>query len=294
MIETIISKEDINALHLIGIRVFGNIRTFEGDIWLEYIDSMALNFKSRIGKTKSAFMRYFLDLELKRLLIYEKKLSLKARHSFIVSKKDKLFIGAENINVIQLGLDLSKYVRSRNEALDKYIVFSGNMSYHPNIVSTLWFIENCWPILKKHQTNIKLVIAGRNPADSILNLAKFDGQIRVTGEVEDMGVILSKATVAIAPMQSGSGMQLKILEAMGCSVPVVTTSLGLGDIDAVSNKEVKVADTPSEFTQAVVDLCDDNTLNYEIGAAGNQYLKRAHSNEVISSQFIDIVSPKAV
>jgi glycosyltransferase involved in cell wall biosynthesis len=87
-------------------------------------------------------------------------------------------------------------------------------------------------------------------------------------------------------MQAGSGMQLKILEAMACSVPVVTTTLGLGDIDADIDQEILVGDNENSFSSKVIELMLDDQLNKKIGTNGKSYLFQNHCRSVISKQFI--------
>lgn len=103
-----------------------------------------------------------------------------------------------------------------------------------------------------------------NPSKKVCELSLCNGII-VTGFVKSMPEILNKATVAIVPMQSGSGMQSKILEAMSCELPVVTTTLGLRDIEARPGEEICVADTADEFAETVVTLLKSPEMAERIG-----------------------------
>ena len=133
----------------------------------------------------------------------------------------------------------------------------------------------------------KLLIVGSNPTASVKKLAENNESIIVKGYVESVSKEISKATVAIAPMQLGSGMQFKILEAMACGVPVVTTPMGLGDIAAKKNEAILVAEDPTEFSRHVINLIGDSTLNFKIGAAGYQYVKNYHDIEILNTKFLN-------
>lgn len=287
----IVNSERISAVHCIGIRVSQNIPIpiHNGKLWFEFIDSMALNFHARRNATRSLIIRWLLNVEHTRLLKYEKAVAKHSCHSFVVAAKDRDYIGSKNLAVIQLGLDLSRYLRERKQDSNRFIVFSGNMSYAPNVISTLWFVKNCWQKVKNSVPDVKFFIVGRDPSVAIRKLSRSDNRIVVTGSVDDMGDILARSTVAIAPMQAGSGMQLKILEAMACSVPVLTTTLGLGDIDAHIDEEIKVADDPDMFSQTLIHLCGNRSLNYSVGESGNTFLKNNHCRENINLQFIDLI-----
>ena len=87
-------------------------------------------------------------------------------------------------------------------------------------------------------------------------------------------------------MQSGSGMQFKILEAMACGVPVVTTARGLGDISASPGKDILVADSPKDFSRAVVSLLESEPLSRDVGDRGLRYVRANHSWDVLNERFV--------
>jgi glycosyltransferase involved in cell wall biosynthesis len=89
--------------------------------------------------------------------------------------------------------------------------------------------------------------------------------IVVTGFVQSMPETLNRATVAVAPMRSGAGIQNKILEAMGCGLPLVTTTVGLGGIHAARGRDLLVADGAREFADAVVSVLRSPERARELG-----------------------------
>jgi polysaccharide biosynthesis protein PslH len=103
--------------------------------------------------------------------------------------------------------------------------------------------------------------------------------IHVTGYVDSMVDMLNQANIVITPMQSGSGMQNKILEAMSCALPVITTSIGLGSIEAIVDKEILVANTPIEFINAILRLAHNHQEISAIGQRARDFVKKNHSWE---------------
>jgi glycosyltransferase involved in cell wall biosynthesis len=94
--------------------------------------------------------------------------------------------------------------------------------------------------------------------------------------------------VAIAPMQSGSGIQNKILEAMASGLPVVTTTLGIGSLKAEPGREILVADSPEKFAKTVIGLLQNGELAEAIGYQASKFVAEKHSWELAANQIEDL------
>ena len=275
-----------DAIYAVLVRIAENIPSgYQGSLYVELIDSMALNF-SRKTKSYAGLPRLFMENETRRVKKYEKNIADISSAAFVVSNIDASTINSQKILTIPLGVN-SKKIRAPEIIREPIIIFSGNMSYEPNVKSIQWFANNCWDMVQRNFPMGKLLIVGSNPTASVKKLAENNESIIVKGYVESVSKEISKATVAIAPMQLGSGMQFKILEAMACGVPVVTTPMGLGDIAAKKNEAILVAEDPTEFSRHVINLIGDSTLNFKIGAAGYQYVKNYHDIEILNTKFLN-------
>lgn len=138
--------------------------------------------------------------------------------------------------------------------LDTYL-FVGVMDYKPNIDAVLWFCEYVWPSILRRTPHAKFVIAGMSPSKVIKDLAK-QPSIQVTGFVADILPYFHHADVFVAPFQIARGVQNKVLQAMACGVPVITSSLGAEGIEAVHQKELLIADTANEYMNIIEQLTD--------------------------------------
>jgi glycosyltransferase involved in cell wall biosynthesis len=212
-------------------------------------------------------------------------LAERSQKSFVVSEIDCGAIGSNHVEAIPIGVDFSRFGGTRVIPSNPVIVFTGNMNYQPNIEAILWFVENCWPEVKKKHNFVTLIVAGSNPSKKIRSLALECSAITVTGRVPSISEIYLKSTIAIAPMQSGSGMQFKLLEAMACSIPVVTTRIGLEGISAIPGHEILVADNPQLFIECITSLIDSMPLNIEIGMKGKEFVTQNHDWESINEKF---------
>jgi glycosyltransferase involved in cell wall biosynthesis len=283
-IDSVIQHSKPDALYFVIIRICSNLNKYEGRMYVDLVDSLGLNFVRRARMTKGP-LRWLLNLEASRISEYERRIALRATRSFVVSRIDQKFIDKENVDVIPLGIDMKRFYKEENRVVGPVIAFTGNMFYQPNADAVLWFVQKCWLHVKISVPGVRLLIVGSNPLQSVVALGVKDEAIVVTGRVPSVASVLNTAAVAIASMQSGSGMQFKILEAMACGVPVVTTTLGLGDISAVPGQDLLVADSAADFCNAVVSLLHSEVLAKAVGEHGMQYVRFNHSWDVMNERF---------
>ncbi|KOR31929.1 hypothetical protein TI05_10495 [Achromatium sp. WMS3] len=121
------------------------------------------------------------------------------------------------------------------------------MDYQPNIDAVCWFMENVFDKLDK---NIKCVIVGINPVDKIKEMQ--NSRIKVTGFIDDPYSILNSCFAIIAPMQTGGGIQNKILETMALGKITITTTLGASPIvGAKDNEHLIIEDDPDKMAHKI-------------------------------------------
>jgi glycosyltransferase involved in cell wall biosynthesis len=271
-------------MYCVMIRVFANAACFGGSIYVDMIDSMGLNFSRRVSMS-SGLKRWLLNLEHRRVSAFESRVAKRAMKSFVVSRIDKSVIASKKVDVIPLGIDMQRFNKEKHMVTGPVIAFTGNMFYQPNADAVLWFVQNCWSAVKDSVPGARMLIVGNNPLPSVVAIGEHDKTVVVMGRVPSVAAVLNTAMVAIAPMQSGSGMQFKILEAMACGVPVVTTRLGLGDIPAIPGQDLLVANSPAEFSKAVISLLQSEELAADVGEHGMQYVQSNHSWDVLNERF---------
>ena len=151
---------------------------------------------------------------------------------------------------IPVGLDKNEYKRPATEIKKNISVgFIGSLDWMPNQEGLKWFLDNVW---NNNNKDIVLHIAGRNAPDWLRQIKQKN--VVFHGEVEDAREFMLQHPISLVPLFSGSGIRIKILEAMMLGRTVITTTMGLEGIHAVDGEDVLIANTPYDF-QAKLELC---------------------------------------
>lgn len=285
-VQALLQNQHFDLVHSYLLRSAPYIQSIKIPKVLDLIDSMQLNFERRVAAEKG-LKKWLVREELKRISTAERAIGESADRMIVVAETDKAYLAHERVSVIPLGVDTETFYPDRVLRQPHTIVFSGNMNYFPNDQAVRWFIDKCFSHIERAVPNVQLIIAGRNPSEVV---KKYNEQhnIVITGFVESMPRLLNQAQIAIAPMQSGSGMQFKILEAMACGLPVVTTTLGLGDIKAIREKEIFVADSAENFAGIIIELLNNSLLTKDVGFNAHSYVLNNHSWECMADKVDDI------
>ncbi|MEH6585714.1 MAG: glycosyltransferase [Halioglobus sp.] len=148
----------------------------------------------------------------------------------------------------------------RHANTEKKLMYVGFLGWEPNAQGLLWFLEQVWPLLVKRHPDLKFDIVGKNPDKRLqAAAAEWDG-ISLKGFVPDLQEIYSDSRVSVAPLLFGSGMKVKVLDAMARGMPTVTTSVGAEGIDIEHGKHLLVADNPDDMVNEVDRLLTDSAL----------------------------------
>lgn len=241
---------------------------------LDYQDALSANMEGRALKSKF-IKKLIFSIEAKRLRKYEAKMfDIYDKLTIIVQadKKEIRHPKQEEIIVLPNGVDNSYFEYKTPKEKEFDIIFSGGMSYAPNVVAANYLGKEIMPLVWGKLPNAKLVIAGANPASSVKNLASEN--IKVTGWVDDMKEYYGKSKIFIAPMQIGTGLQNKLLEAMAMNLPCITSTLANEALGAIPNENILIANTPQENANQIISLLTNSQLSQNIAKAGNDFVKQ--------------------
>ncbi len=144
----------------------------------------------------------------------------------------------------------------------------GSMFYPPNVDGVCWFIREVYPVVQAAYPEVKLNVIGARPAPAIRQLAAKNSTIHVAGYVDDLTPYLRRTAAMIVPLRSGSGMRVKIVDALARGVPVVSTTVGAEGLDVIPGRHLLVADRPAGFAEALLRLLRDPDWGQRLARAG--------------------------
>jgi glycosyltransferase involved in cell wall biosynthesis len=248
----------------------------------------AMIWKRNRDQVSNPIKKAFFHLQYKKMKRFEKEAFPNFSRVIAVSATDQAmirqWIPERRIDIIENGVDIS-YFSPQNIPEKPYsLVFTGSMDWRPNIDATVSFLKTTYPLILSKAPRTTLTIAGRNPLPEMISTARKYPSVTLTGTISDIRPPIQKAQVFIVPIRIGGGSRLKILEAFAMKKAVVSTSIGAEGIDITPGKNILIADTPAEFSAAVLKLFQDPGLRLRLGKAGRDLVESKYRWKNLSAK----------
>jgi len=149
------------------------------------------------------------------------------------------------------------------------------MEWQANEQGVMWFLKKVWPLVLSIEPNVKFHLAGKG-------LSKRDPRFFQTGivnhgEVDDAEVFMQKYGIMMVPIQAGSGIRIKSLEAMALGVPVVSTSIGAQGLSVDKGTQMIIADDPADFANGIVQLLLNPAASQAMTQQARAYMEEHHN-----------------
>ncbi len=265
-------------------------------VW-DSVDSIGLLFKQAAVQSKSRFSRWLSYFESRRTERYERWLVGQFDRVLITSEQDRQAIlqgspaGPANpgaVTVLPNGVDLDYFAPDPAVQRDPAtLVISGKMSYHANVAMVLHLVREIMPLVWRERPDVKLNVVGKAPPREVRALGQ-NPAVQVTGAVDDIRPFLQEATLSVTPILYGAGIQNKVLEAMACATPVISTPQAISALSAKPGRDVLIAQEPPEFARQVLQALDEPGRRMELGLAGRRYVEAHHDWNQIAAQLEQI------
>jgi len=274
-IDALIAKHKPDMLFGQLLRVAEYIRHKDTPKAIDYQDIFSYGMKRR-ADVASFVTRPIYNMEYRRLSRYEAAIFDDFDVKTIISEPDRKLFPHEKrdeILIVPNGVDHDYFKPMEREK--KYdLVFTGNMSYPPNVNAVEYLANEILPIVWKTLPEAKMYIAGATPDPRVKKAAS--NKIIVSGWLDDIRDAYAQSRVFIAPMRIGTGLQNKLLEAMSMRLPAITSPLANASLGAKPNEEILIGSNAEEMANNIITLLTNTQKSEQIAQAGYDFTNRVY------------------
>jgi glycosyltransferase involved in cell wall biosynthesis len=275
MIEKMMRKEQFDALHIDHLNMATYLPKTKNCLWVLDEHNLEYEISWNIFKRESwNKFKVFSLLEFLKLYRFEKKMVKKFDYIFAISEADKkklinLGVKAERIFTLPTTFELKTIKNSPPKK--NQILFVGLLSWWPNKDGFFWFYHQVYDLIKKKIPRVRFIVVGNQATEEMKALARQDSSLDLVGYAKDVSRYFEESQVFVVPINSGSGIRIKILTALSYGLPVVSTTKGAEGVVSKSSGGVILADSPEEFAESVIKILKDNDYAKKMAAAGREF-----------------------
>src|SRR3990167_8553540 len=244
---------------------------------------------------RNLLIKPFLYFDVLKMKYWEKKFWNQANKVAAMSGDDKRIMLSQlpglDVDIVPNGVDCEFFGKSitkkstTKKTTTPVVLYLGNFTWLQNREAVNVLVKKIWPKIRSAIPKAKLWIIGKDAQKFFPELSADD--IRVE-EVDDVREVYQKATVLVAPIYGGGGTRYKNFEAFASGLPVVTTSIGIGGIDARDGVDVIIRDEPKEIAKAAVDIIKNPQLSEEIAENAKILVKKKYNWDPIARNLSQI------
>ncbi len=233
--------------------------------------------------TINPIKKWYLTLLAKRLKNYEVTMLNKYDGIATITNEDAEAFRKHGCTIpiitIPFGVDVSKYKIDKQSIEFPSVFHLGAMDWMPNADGIKWFLENVWQQVTATHPNVKLYLAGRGMPDWLKQWKMKN--VVIVGEVENSHQFINSKGVMVVPLNSGSGMRVKIIEGMAFGKTIVSTAIGAEGIECENGKDILIATTAEEFVTALNKCLNDKLFSETIAKNARIMIESKYDNLII-------------
>lgn len=165
----------------------------------------------------------------------------------------------------------------------------GNFRHAPNWDAVLWLQQSIWPLIRRALPQARLLIAGAYPPPKAQALHQPKAGVHVLGWVEDAHTVMGQVRVCLAPLRFGAGIKGKLVDAMACGTPSVTTNIGAESMAGDLPWGGAIADSGVQIAAAAIQLYQEQTAWQQAQQRGDLIFQQRWQPQADAQQLINRV-----
>lgn len=284
-IDSLISEKKIDIVHAdhtamapiasyikykYGIPCGLRLHNIEHRIWERYAEEL------KFGSLKQRFVSRQANLLKEREIELISEMDVNFAITDVDKKRALKLSPNAKVEVATAGVNPKDwYQGKRSQKYSNKLVIASTWAWVHNVDALRWFVEEVLPLVKSKVNDVELNVLGKNPPNWLYKARS----VEILGFVDDILQTFQSSNVYVAPLFVGSGIRIKILEAMGSGLPVVATSVSAEGIYAGAEQGLFVADDAEAQASIIVSLLKNKSKAYELGQKASEYVYKNHTWE---------------
>ncbi len=247
----------------------------EHEIWKRYTGNISNPLKKWYLQIMAKRLKHF---EIRALNTYDLLVPITTRDADELN----LLGNTRPVHVSPAGIEINKEYDAGKNTEFPVLFYIGSLDWMPNHEGLTWFLEQVWPIVNNQFPTLQFYIAGRNAPEWLIKKIKIKN-CKYMGEVKNAAEFMQSHTVMIAPLFSGSGMRVKIIEGMSLGKTIITTTTGAEGLNTTHRKNILIADTTDDFINEITYLINHSDECQKIGKNARKFVETNFENSRIIS-----------
>lgn len=256
---------------------------FSGRVVLHQHNAEYIMWQRFAKLEKNLFLKFATYIEAKRIRNYEKIIG-RCSHVVLAAPNDiknlsSIGVPKERfIETLHLGDEELLYAPDISFRQTEFsLLFIGSLDWEANRSGLLWFLQMVWPILADKYQELRFTIIGRNPGNALLQEVKRLQGVELLGFVDNVEHFYAQSRVFLAPLLFGSGIKVKIINALYRGLPISTTTIGAEGLDIVSGHEIFIANEADEMAKQIGILLENEDQWTKFRDAGRALAKKKYT-----------------
>jgi len=292
-LEIILKEDSFDVIQLEGLYVcpfIPVIRLYSNAKIVYRAHNIEYEIWNRTAAMATGVEKWYLKILSQRIRKFEKKLLNSYDLLVPITERDGLILdkmgNKKPRHVSQTGIDSSMLIPNSKNLEHPSLFHIGSLEWAPNQEGLIWFLDNCWSEIHKKYPDLKFYVAGRNAPVWFQRKLGLPNVI-YKGEVADAYEFMNSKSIMVVPLNSGSGMRIKIIEGMALGKPIVTSTIGTEGISTTSGKNIIVAEDKSGFVEAISDLIENREFFDDISKNAIEYIHENFDNLASAGALIE-------
>ncbi len=254
---------------------------------------MAHNVESQIWERYHAtepnpLKRWYIRRQWRKFERFERRVFAEADQVVAVSAEDAALMddrfAAPRVAVVENGVDTAYFQPPLGSREPHTILFLGSLDWRPNQDAVAMLLESVFPAVRAAMPSAQLLVVGRNPPASLRDQLARTPDVELHADVTDVRPFLNRSAVMAVPLRVGGGSRLKILEALACGLPVVSTRVGAEGLRLLPDRHLTVVEGIEQLAAALLSTMVEPEAAQVLAARGRRRVLKRYDWDALADR----------